>query len=70
MFLKKFKKSERGSITVFVLSTMLLVVGVIFTYYFSMMNKVSSQNAQLEKIQQEYNQSNDMMEQVYDSANK
>ena len=37
--LNKIKKDEKGSITVFVLSTMLVVVGVVFTMYFSMMNK-------------------------------
>ena len=66
MFLKDLKKSEKGSITVFVLSTMLVVVGVILTYYFSMMNKSSSQAAQLEKIQEEYNKTNSMMNQIYE----
>lgn len=65
MFLKEFKKSERGSITVFVLSTMLLVAGVVFTAYFSMMNKSSSQATELNKIQEEYTSSNEMMEQAY-----
>ena len=63
--LNNFKKSEKGSITVFVLSTMLVIVGVIFVLYFSMMNKASSQNEQLERIQEEYNQSNSAMEQTY-----
>ena len=43
MLLKKFKENEKGSITIFVLSTMLLVAGVIFVSYFSMMNKSASQ---------------------------
>ena len=63
--LKKFKKSEKGSITVFVLSTMLVFVGIIFVFYFSMMNKASSQAKELNKIQEEYNQSNSAMEQAY-----
>lgn len=66
MILKQLKNNERGSITVFVLATMLLVTGVIFISYFSMMNKSSSQATQIEKIQEEYNQSNTMMSQVYD----
>lgn len=66
--LNKIKKDEKGSITVFVLSTMLVVVGVVFTMYFSMMNKTASQKQQLEKIQEEYNQSNTMMQQVYDQT--
>ena len=68
MLLKELKNKEKGSITVFVLSTMLVVVAVIFTYYFSMMNKSSSQAAQLERIQEEYNQSNSMMDQAYYEA--
>ena len=66
--LNKIKQDEKGSITVFVLSTMLVVVGVVFTMYFSMMNKTASQKQQLEKIQEEYNQSNTMMQQVYDQT--
>lgn len=68
MILKDLKNNERGSITVFVLATMLLVTGVIFISYFSMMNKSSSQASQIEKIQEEYNQSNTMMSQAYDDA--
>lgn len=66
MFLKKLKNSERGSITIFVLGTMLMITGVIFVSYFSMMNKSSAQTAQLNKIQEEYNQSDSMMDQVYE----
>lgn len=68
MLLKDLKKSEKGSITILVLSTMLLVVGVVFVSYFSMMNKSSSQAAQLERIQDEYNQSNTDMAQIYDEV--
>ena len=68
MFLKRLKKSERGSITIFVLSTMLLVVGVVFVSYFSMMNKSSSQAIELNKIQEEYNQSDSAMAQIYEES--
>ena len=66
MILKKLKNNERGSITVFVLATMLLVTGVIFIAYFSMMNKSSSQERELDKIQEEYNKTDDMMTQEYE----
>ena len=66
--LKNFKKSEKGSITIFVLTTMLVIVAVIFTYYFSMMNKSNSQAAELSKIQEEYNQSTYAMEQAYNGS--
>ena len=51
--LKKIKKSEKGSITILVLTTMLVVVGVILFAYFSIMNKSSSQERELDKIQEE-----------------
>ena len=62
--LKKIKKSEKGSITILVLTTMLIVVGVILFAYFSIMNKSSSQERELDKIQEEYNK-NDDIEQIY-----
>lgn len=68
MFLKKFKENEKGSITIFVLSTMLLVAGVIFVSYFSMMNKSASQEEELKKIQEEYNVENTTMKQTYDQS--
>lgn len=63
--LKKIKKSEKGSITILVLTTMLIVVGVILFAYFSIMNKSSSQERELDKIQEEYNKTDDMMSQAY-----
>ena len=63
--LKKIKKSEKGSITILVLTTMLVVVGVILFAYFSIMNKSSSQERELDKIQEEYNKTDDMMSQAY-----
>ena len=67
--LKKIKKSEKGSITILVLTTMLVVVGVILFAYMLMMNKSSSQEKELGKIQEEYNQTDDMMSQAYDEYN-
>ena len=64
--LKKIKKSEKGSITILVLTTMLVVVGVIFIAFFSMMNKSNSQERELDKIQEEYNKTDDIMSQAYD----
>ena len=61
-------KNEKGSITIFVLSTMLVVLGVIFVAYFSMMNKLSSQEDEIRKIYEEYNVSDDEMKQIYDET--
>ena len=66
--LSKKLKEERGSITVFILSTMLVIVAVIFTIYFSKMNKISSQEEALDKMQEEYNQNTDDMKQIYEES--
>ena len=65
---KRILKKEKGSITIFVLSTMLVVLGVIFVAYFSMMNKLSSQEDEIRKIYEEYNVSDDEMKQIYDET--
>ena len=65
---KKLKNNQRGSITVFVLATMLIVVGIIVTIYMTTINKNNTQIAQLNKIQEEYMQTTDnsAMDQAYD----
>ncbi len=55
-FLKKFKKSEQGSVTIFVLSTLLVVLLTMIVIYGSMTNKLSSQAKQVSKIQEEYSE--------------
>ena len=40
--IKKFRKSEKGSITVMVLSAMLFLIGTITVSYFAMSNKSAS----------------------------
>ena len=67
---KRKIKNEKGSITIFVLSTMLVVLGVMFVAYFSMMNKLSSQEEELRKIYEEYNVSDDEMKQTYNETVK
>ena len=64
--LKNLKNNERGSITILVLTTMMVVVGVILFAYMLMMNKSSSQERELDKIQEEYNQTDDMLSQAYE----
>ena len=66
-FLKKFKKSEQGSITIFVLSSLLVVLLTMIVIYGSMTNKLSSQAKQINKIQEEYSSqnSNDEMDEKY-----
>ena len=47
-------KNEKGSITVFVLVTMLFLVTVLFLSYMGMSNKVINTEKQVNKIQEEY----------------
>ena len=65
--LKKIKNNQRGSVTVFVLATMLIVVGIVVTIYMTTINKNNTQIAQLNKIQGEYMQTSDnsAMDQAY-----
>ena len=65
--LKKLKNNQRGSVTVFVLATMLIVVGIVVTIYMTTINKNNTQIAQLNKIQGEYMQTSDnsAMDQAY-----
>ena len=67
-YLRKMIKEERGSITVFILSTMLVIVAVIFTIYFTKMNKISSQEEALDIMEQRYNQNTDDMKQIYEES--
>lgn len=68
--LKKLKNNQRGSITVFVLATMIIVIGIIVTIYMATINKNNSQITQLNKIQEEYMQTSDnsAMDQAYNET--
>lgn len=65
--MRKFLKGEKGSITILVLTTMLVVVSVMFMAYFSNMNKILAQEKEINKIQEEYMQGSvkEVMEQAY-----
>lgn len=54
--LRKLKKSEQGSITIFVLSSLLVVLLTMIVIYGNMTNKLSSQAEQIRKIQDEYSE--------------
>ena len=58
-------KSERGSITVFVLSCLLVLLMIAITVYVNMSNKVASQQKQIGKIQEEYQIDNTKMDEEY-----
>ena len=68
--LKKMKNSERGSVTVYVLSTLLVLILIAITVYVNMANKVTSQEKQVNKIQDGYSVSEDEMDEEYNNKAK
>ena len=68
--LKKMKNSERGSVTVYVLSTLLVLILIAITVYVNMANKVTSQEKQVNKIQDGYSVSEDEMDEEYNNGTK
>lgn len=63
--INKFKKSEKGSITVMVLTLMLFMLVVITASYLSISNKSIGQNRKVSKISNQYQVTEDDMEQEY-----
>lgn len=66
--IKKFRKSEKGSITVMVLAAMLFLIGVITVSYFAMSNKSIEQNKKVSQIAKQYRASDEDMEKEYQKA--
>ncbi len=66
--IKKFRKSEKGSITVMVLSAMLFLIGTITVSYFAMSNKSIDQNKKVSQIAKQYKASDEYMENEYQKA--
>ena len=66
--IKKFRKSEKGSITVMVLSTMLFLIGTITVSYFAMSNKSIDQDKKVSQIAKQYKASDEDMENEYQKA--
>lgn len=58
-------KSEKGSITVYVLSCLLVLLMIAITVYVNMANKTTSQEKQVNKIQDGYSVSEDEMDEEY-----
>ena len=65
--MKEKFESEKGSITIFVISTIVFVLAVILIVYFSIMNKNGTQEKNVEKIKNEYQlSSNSEMDEAYE----
>ena len=67
-FIKKIKKDEKGSITIYVISTLLVVLLVITTMYVGLRNKTTTQTKQIREIDKEYNTTDDDMQEAYNNA--
>lgn len=63
--LKRLKKSEKGSIVLFVLTAMIFMVVVISISYFAMSSKMIEQNKKITQISKQYRASKEDMEQEY-----
>lgn len=64
-FIKIFKKSEKGSITLMVLTAMIFLLVVITASYFAISNKSGNQDKKISKIAQQYRASTEDMNQEY-----
>ena len=67
-FIKKIGKSENGSVTVYVLSTLIVVLLVTTTIYIGLRNKTTTQIKQMDKINKEYSVTDTDMLEAYDKA--
>ena len=67
-FIKKIGKNENGSVTVYVLSTLIVVLLVTTTIYIGLRNKTTTQIKQMDKINKEYSVTDTDMQEAYDKA--
>lgn len=63
--INKFKKSEKGSITMMVLTVMLFMLIVVTVSYFGISNKSIGQNKKISHISEQYQVTDEDMEQEY-----
>lgn len=63
--IKRFKKCEKGSITLMVLTAMIFLLVVITASYFAISNKSGNQDKKISKIAQQYRASTEDMNQEY-----
>lgn len=66
--IKKFKKSEKGSITVMVLTSMLFMLVVITASYLSISNESIGQNKKVSQISEQYQVTDEEMEQKFNKV--
>ncbi len=59
-------KQERGSITVLVLASLMFFLLVFVSLYMGKGDEITSQDKEIEKIQESYNMSNDEIDNLYE----
>ena len=65
---KTFFSKETGAITLFVLLAILFFLIVIFSMFMSSSNKYLSQTSEIDKIKEEYEQSVNNIDQIYNET--
>ncbi len=63
-------KSEKGSITIFVITSALFITLSVIAMGVSMSNKQVAQKEQIKQIQEQYSVNNDQLEEAYNKAIK
>lgn len=63
---KKLKK-ENGSITLFVLIAMIIFLIIAFAVFFNINNKKTSQDDEIEKIQEDYSDDINYINEIYEN---
>lgn len=66
--LKNKLKNERGSITIFVLTSMLFFLVILLSIYMNNVNKNTNINKNVKKIEEQYNVTDDDLEEAYKKA--
>ena len=59
------RSREKGSVTLFVLVSMLIFITVLMLGYSNYMNKSSNQKMQIKEIEKEYDVNDEEMEEIY-----
>ena len=60
-------EKEKGSITIFVITAMLMFIIIAFAIFFNISNKNISQEAEIEKIQEEYGEDINNINEIYEN---
>lgn len=60
-------KKEKGSITIFVIVAMLMFIVIAFAIFFNISNKNISQETEIEKIQEEYGEDINNINEIHEN---